>query len=71
MAQLTYDELKNICPRQMHFALIKLNSIISSLTTLTIHFDTSIYDIVVEHKDEANNLSSALKDLLVKKPAMI
>lgn len=70
MAQFTHNEIKDICPHQTDIALIKLNSLISSLTEFNIHLDVGIHNIALQHKMESGNLSVAfqgLRELVIEK----
>ena len=63
MSQLTYADIKPVCPYQTDAALLKANNLLSSLLNGNAYMDCKIHDIAIHHKAKSDNLWEVFENL--------
>lgn len=63
MSQLTYADIKPVCPYQTDVALTKANNLLSSLLNGNTYLDCKIHDIAIHHKAKSDNLWEVFENL--------
>ncbi len=63
MSQLTYADIKSVCPCHTDAALTKANNLLSALLNGNIYTDCKIHDIAIHHKAKSDNLWEVFENL--------
>ncbi len=63
MNQLTYADIKPVCPYLTDSALTKANNLLSSLMMGNVYLDCKIHDIAIHHKAKTDNLWEVFENL--------
>lgn len=63
MSQLTYADIKPVCPYQTDAALSKTNNLLSALLNGNAYMDCKIHDIAIHHKAKSDNLWEVFENL--------
>jgi hypothetical protein len=63
MSQLTYADIKPVCPYHTDAALTKANNLLSALLSGNVYADCKIHDIAIHHKAKSDNLWEVFENL--------
>jgi len=63
MSQITYADIKPVCPYQTDAALTKANNLLSALMIGNVYMDCKIHDIAIHHKAKSDNLWEVFENL--------
>ncbi len=63
MSQLTYADIKPVCPHQTDAALTKANNLLNALLNGNTYLDCKIHDIAIHHKAKSDNLWEVFENL--------